>query len=142
MASTGAEAIRHSPNGDAMSKTKLCNTVELRQIAHARSGDKGGNVNIGLIALAPEFYPLLCRHVTADKVRTHFQSVCRGTVDRYELANIGALNFLLHDALDGGGTVSLRTDAQGKTYGAALLRLKIDLDPEESKIVSGSPVSA
>jgi hypothetical protein len=124
-----------------MSKANQRRTIELRAIAHARSGDKGGNVNIGLIALAPEFYSILCRHVTADRVKVHFQSVCRGNVDRFELANIGALNFLLHDALDGGGTVSLRTDAQGKTYGAALLRLKIDLDPEESKLVSGSPVS-
>lgn len=110
-------------------------SIELREVAHARSGDKGGNVNIGLVALEPDYYAFLVRHVTSDKVKKHFSSVCRGSVERYELANIGALNFVLNDALDGGGTVSLRTDAQGKTLGAALLRMRIDLDDAEAKLI-------
>lgn len=107
-------------------------TRTLREIAHARSGDKGDAANIGLIALKPEFYPLLVEQVTAERVKRHFGELCRGPVERYELPNLGALNFILHEALDGGGTVSLRTDAQGKTYGAALLRMEIDVPEPES----------
>jgi len=99
--------------------------VQLREIAHARSGDKGDNANIGLIALKPEYYPILVREVTAERVKQHFAGLCLGEVERYEIPNLNALNFLLHQALDGGGTLSLRTDSQGKTYGAALLRLVI-----------------
>jgi hypothetical protein len=102
--------------------------VELRSIAHARSGDKGNGCNIGLIALDPADYPLLEKKVTAARVKKHFAGICSGEVLRYELPNIGALNFLLKEALDGGGTVSLRTDAQGKTYAAALLRMEIERD--------------
>ena len=101
--------------------------VQLRQIAHARSGDKGDCANIGLIALKPEHYPLLVEQVTAERVKKHFRELCSGQVERYELPNLHALNFLLFQALDGGGTVSLRTDAQGKTLSAALLRMEIDL---------------
>ena len=101
--------------------------VQLRQIAHARSGDKGDCANIGLIALKPEHYPLLVEQVTAERVKKHFRELCSGKVERYELPNLHALNFLLFQALDGGGTVSLRTDAQGKTLSAALLRMEIDL---------------
>ena len=101
--------------------------VQLRQIAHARSGDKGDCANIGLIALKPEHYPLLVEQVTAERVKEHFRELCSGQVERYELPNLHALNFLLFQALDGGGTVSLRTDAQGKTLSAALLRMEIDL---------------
>jgi hypothetical protein len=101
--------------------------VQLRQIAHARSGDKGDCTNIGLIALQPEHYPALVAQVTAERVKEHFRELCRGRVERYELPNLHALNFLLFEALDGGGTVSLRTDAQGKTLSAALLRMEIDL---------------
>lgn len=101
--------------------------IQLREIAHARSGDKGDNANIGLIALTPEHYPVLVREVTAERVKQHFAGICLGTVERYELPNLHALNFVLHQALDGGGTLSLRTDSQGKTYGAALLRMEIDL---------------
>lgn len=101
--------------------------VQLREIAHARSGDKGGAANIGLIALKPEYYPTLMEHVTADCVKHHFRELCRGPVERYELPNLHALNFVLHEALDGGGTVSLRTDAQGKTLSAALLRMEVEV---------------
>ena len=101
--------------------------VQLRSIAHARSGDKGDCANIGLIALKPEYYPVLVAQVTAERVKDHFHELCRGKVERFELPNLHALNFLLFEALDGGGTVSLRTDAQGKTLSAALLRMEIDL---------------
>jgi len=99
--------------------------VQLREIAHARSGDKGDNANIGLIALKPEYYPILVREVTAERVKQHFAGICLGEVERYEIPNLHALNFVLHQALDGGGTLSLRTDSQGKTYGAALLRMVV-----------------
>jgi hypothetical protein len=101
--------------------------IQLRQIAHARSGDKGDCANIGLIALKPDYYPALATQVTAERVKEHFQELCQGRVERFELPNLHALNFLLYQALDGGGTVSLRTDAQGKTFSAALLRMEIDL---------------
>jgi hypothetical protein len=101
--------------------------VQLRQIAHARSGDKGDASNIGLIALKPEHYPALVAQVTAERVKHHFRELCQGDVARYELPNLHALNFLLQKTLDGGGTVSLRTDAQGKTLSAALLRMEIDI---------------
>jgi hypothetical protein len=104
--------------------------VQLLKIAHARSGDKGDTANVGLIALKPEFYPALVREVTAARVKEHFAEVCRGDVERYELPNLGALNFLLHHSLGGGGTLSLKTDAQGKTLGAALLRMEIEVDDE------------
>ena len=101
--------------------------VKLLRIAHARSGDKGDTANVGLIALRPEFYPLLAEQVTAERVKKHFEGICLGPVERYELPNLGALNFLLHESLDGGGTLSLKADAQGKTYSAALLRMEIDV---------------
>ena len=102
--------------------------IQLRRICHARSGDKGDTANIGLIALKEEWYPLIERVVTAEKVQTHFQGIALGPVERFEMPNIGALNFLLHEALGGGGTKSLKNDAQGKTLGAALLRMEIDID--------------
>lgn len=105
--------------------------IQLRQIAHARSGDKGDCANIGLIANNPESYALLVDQVTAQRVKEHFSEICDGPVERFEVPNLRALNFLLHQALDGGGTVSLRTDAQGKTYGAALLRMEIDIPERE-----------
>jgi hypothetical protein len=101
--------------------------VPLWRIAHARSGDKGDTVNIGLIALKPEYYPVLVEAVTAKRVQKHFRGICLGNVERFELPNLGALNFVLHQSLDGGGTLSLRTDAQGKTYSSALLRMEIDI---------------
>jgi len=101
--------------------------ILLRQIAHARSGDKGDSANVGLIALKPEYYPVLLREVTAERVKQHFAGICQGRVERFELPNLHALNFVLHRALDGGGLVSLRTDNQGKTYSSALLRMEIEL---------------
>ncbi len=100
--------------------------VQLRLLAHARSGDKGNTANVGLIALERVYYPLLVREVSAARVARHFRGMVSG-VDRFELPNIHALNFLLHDALDGGGTLSLKTDAQGKVYSTALLRMEIDV---------------
>ena len=100
---------------------------KLVELAHARSGDKGDLVNIGLIAKNPEDYPILVREVTADRVKQHFADVCKGAVERFELPNLGALNFLLHEALDGGGTVALKADPQGKTYSTALLRMEIEV---------------
>ena len=101
--------------------------MQLRQIAHARSGDKGDTANIGLIALKPEYYRVLVREVTAERVKEHFRGVCFGEVERFEIPNLHALNFLLHESLDGGGTLSLKADAQGKTYSSALLRMEIDV---------------
>ena len=101
--------------------------IQLSQIAHARSGDKGDVSNIGLIAYKEEDYPVLVREVTAERVKAHFKEFVKGKVERFELPNLQALNFVMHEALDGGGTISLRTDAQGKTLGAALLRMEIEV---------------
>src|SRR5712672_1500870 len=101
--------------------------IQLRRLAHARSGDKGDTANVGLIALRDELYPLLVREVTAARVKEHFRGICHGNVERFELANLAALNFLLHESLGGGGTLSLMTDAQGKTFSTALLRTYIDI---------------
>ena len=102
--------------------------IQLRHLAHARSGDKGDTVNVGLIAYEPDFYPLLVERVTEKAVKKHFGSLVLGKVQRFELPNLGALNFLLHNALDGGGTMSLMTDAQGKTFSTAMLRMEIEVD--------------
>jgi len=101
--------------------------VQLLQIAHARSGDKGDTGNVGLIARRPEYYPMLRKYVTVDAVRRHFDGICHGKVERFEIPNLNALNFLLHETLGGGGTVSLKNDAQGKTLSSALLRMEIDI---------------
>ena len=101
--------------------------IPLSRVAHARSGDKGDTSNIGIIAFDPRHYPILVREVTADRVKQFFGAMVKGNVERYELPNLGALNFLLHEALGGGGTLSLRIDAQGKTLGAALLRMEIEI---------------
>ena len=106
--------------------------VQLTKLAHARSGDKGDTANVGLIALRDDFYPVLVREVTSARVKEHFRGICKGQVERFELPNLGALNFLLHQSLGGGGTLSLMTDAQGKTFSTALLRLQIDIDDEEA----------
>jgi len=102
--------------------------AKLARIAHTRSGDKGDTANVGVIAYRQEDYPILLREVTASRVKEFFGELVEGEVTRYELPNLGALNFLLDQALGGGGTVSLRVDAQGKTLGAALLGLEIELE--------------
>jgi hypothetical protein len=101
--------------------------IKLVHLAHARSGDKGDTANVGIIAYKAEYYPILVEQVTAERVKAHFKGICFGDVERFEVPNLGALNFLLHESLDGGGTISLRTDAQGKTYSTALLRMEIDV---------------
>src|SRR3989454_8144768 len=107
--------------------------IQLTQLAHARSGDKGDTANVGLIALKDDYYPILVREVTAERVKQHFKGICRGTVERFELPNLYALNFLLHESLGGGGTLSLMTDAQGKTFSTALLRMEIEIADDEAR---------
>lgn len=102
--------------------------VQLIRYAHARSGDKGDTANVGVIARKPEYYPLLVRELTVERVTAHFQGICLGKVERFELPNLGALNFLLHGSLGGGGTRSLKNDAQGKVLSCVMLRMELDLD--------------
>ena len=114
--------------------------VRLVDIAHARSGDKGDTANVGVIAFRREWYPLLARELTERRVADHFRGIITGNVQRFELPNLGALNFLLHGALDGGGTLSLKTDAQGKVFSTALLRMTLDVPDEEARTL-GLPTS-
>jgi len=107
--------------------------IQLVRLAHARSGDKGDTANVGLIALRDEFYPILVREVTSERVKDHFKGICKGKVERFELPNLQALNFLLHESLGGGGTLSLMTDAQGKTFSTALLRMMVEISDDEAK---------
>ena len=107
--------------------------VQLVDIAHARSGDKGDTANVGVIALKPEWYPFLAEQLTLDRVKKHFEGVITGGVERYELPNLNALNFLLHGALDGGGTLSLKTDAQGKVFSTAMLRMVLDVPDDQAR---------
>jgi len=102
-------------------------TVKLARIAHARSGDKGDGSNVGVIAYDDRGYQLIREQLTADRVKAHFHKICRGAVDRYEAPNLKALNFILHDSLGGGGSESLKTDAQGKTHGMAALEMEIQV---------------
>lgn len=104
--------------------------IRLIDIAHARSGDKGDTANVGVIALREEFYPLLVKYLTLERVRRHFHGIVFGEVERFELPNLWALNFLLHEALGGGGTKSLKLDAQGKTLSSAMLRMELDIDED------------
>jgi hypothetical protein len=116
--------------------------VQLRYLAHARSGDKGNTANVGLIALEPDLYDLLAREVTAARVARHFKGMVSG-VERFELPNLRALNFLLHGALDGGGTISLKTDAQGKVYSTALLRMEIPVPRDVARrVAAAAPAGA
>ena len=107
--------------------------IRLLDLAHARSGDKGDTANVGVLALRPEWYPLLERELTATRVAKHFEGMIEGPVRRFELPNLSALNFLLHGALDGGGTLSLKTDAQGKVFSTALLRMVLEVPDDEAK---------
>src|SRR5881275_836783 len=118
----------------------MATRVRLLDIAHARSGDKGDTANVGIIALRPEWYDLLAEHVTVERVAEHFRGMIEGDVERYELPNLKALNYLLHGALDGGGTLSLKTDAQGKVYSTALLRMMIDVPEAEARGLELPPV--
>ena len=111
--------------------------LRLVHLAHARSGDKGDTANVGLIAYDPAHYGILREHVTAARVKAHFGGIVRGNVERFELPNLHALNFLLHGALDGGGTVSLMSDAQGKVMSTALLRMEIDVPDDVARAAQG-----
>jgi hypothetical protein len=113
--------------------------VRLLDIAHARSGDKGDTANVGLIALKPEWYAPISKYVTRERVAAHFTGVITGGVERFELPNLNALNFLLHGALDGGGTLSLKTDAQGKVFSTALLRLVVNIPDAEAAALNLPP---
>ena len=110
--------------------------VRLLDISHARSGDKGDTANVGVIALKPEWYPVLVQHLTLERVQRHFRDVITGPVERFELPNLKALNFLLHGALDGGGTLSLKTDAQGKVFSTAMLRMVLDIPDADAKALA------
>jgi hypothetical protein len=107
--------------------------VRLVDIAHARSGDKGDTANVGVIALRSDWYPLIAESLTRERVAQHFDGVITGDVERFELPNLHALNFLLHGALDGGGTLSLKTDAQGKVFSTAMLRMVLDVDDARAR---------
>ena len=126
----GRGAVKRSRGTPRSAVPPFRRSVQLRFLAHARSGDKGDTANVGLIALRPEVYPVLEREVTAARVAEHFTGMLTGGVERFELPNLHALNFLLHGALGGGGTLSLKTDAQGKVFSTALLRMEI-LMPED-----------
>ncbi len=102
--------------------------ITLLQIAHARSGDKGDTANVGVIARKKEYYPILAKYLTVERVKKHFEGIVLGRVERFDLPNLMAINFLLHEALGGGGTLSLKNDAQGKTLSTALLRMELDID--------------
>jgi hypothetical protein len=104
--------------------------VRLIDIAHARSGDKGDTGNVGVIARKPEFYPILLKYLTVERVARHFAGIALGKVERFELPNLCAINFLLHESLGGGGTRSLKNDAQGKTLGSAMLRMEFDIEEQ------------
>lgn len=102
--------------------------IRLIDIAHARSGDKGDAGNVGVIAREERYYPVLLEQLTVERVKRHFEGICFGPVERFELPNLGALNFILHNTLGGGGTVSLKNDAQGKTLSSAMLRMEIEIE--------------
>jgi hypothetical protein len=111
--------------------------IPLDRIAHARSGDKGEASNVGLIANSEEAYRLIVEQVTPERVKEHFREVCRGPVERFLVPNLRAVNFILHDSLGGGGTESLKTDAQGKTHGQGLLLLEVEVP--EGLLPAASP---
>ena len=120
-----SRTVRRGGRKSSSRSGKATKMVSLLHLAHARSGDKGDTANVGLIARRPEYYPLLAKTVTAARVARHFRGIIKGKVERYELPNLHALNFLLHGALGGGGTLSLKTDAQGKVFSTALLRMEV-----------------
>ena len=101
--------------------------IRLLDIAHGRSGDKGDAANVGIIAYDDRGYNIIKKELTAENAKKYFEGICLGKVERFELPNLRALNFLLHNTLGGGGTVSLKLDAQGKTLAAALLKMEIEI---------------
>lgn len=111
------------------------NKVKLLEIAHGRSGDKGNGSNVGIIARHPKIYPFLKETLTVERVKEHMKHICKGSIERYEMPNIGALNFMLNESLGGGGTVSLKLDAQGKTHASTLLRMEIDVPNELLELI-------
>ena len=111
--------------------------IQLVDLAHARSGDKGDTANVGVIAYDPAHWELLRAQVTAERVRAHFGDLVKGKIERFELPNLAALNFLLHHALDGGGTVSLMNDSQGKVLSTALLRMEVEVPEDVARAVRG-----
>lgn len=111
--------------------------VQLVHLAHARSGDKGDTANVGVIAYDPDHYDLLRAQLTSEAVKAHFGTMVKGDVERFELPNLGALNFLLHGALGGGGTMSLMNDAQGKVFSTGLLRMEVEVPDEVAEAVAG-----
>jgi hypothetical protein len=116
--------------------------ILLNDIAHGRSGDKGDTVNVGVIARRPEFWDLIRQQLSVERVRAHFGEMVKGDVERFELPNLHALNFLLHEALGGGGTVSLMTDAQGKTFSTAMLRMELELPDELAALLPAGASAA
>ncbi len=112
-------------------------TIQLVHLAHARSGDKGDTANVGVIAYDPAHYELLREQLTPHAVKAHFGEMVAGDVERYELANLSALNFLLHGALGGGGTLSLMNDAQGKVFSTAILRMELEVPDEVAEAAAG-----
>lgn len=110
----------------------------LSKLAYARSGDKGDGSNVGVVAYTPAAYELICEQLTTDRVKQHFAEICQGEVERFEAPNLLALNFILHDSLGGGGSESLKTDAQGKTHGLGMLFIELDV-PDDFPLPESSP---
>ena len=113
-------------------------TIPLYAMAHARSGDKGDGSNVGVLAYDARGYEILTHWLTPERVKAHFDGIVRGAVDRYEVPNLLGLNFILHDSLGGGGSASLKTDAQGKTHGMALLRMTVEVPDDYEPVRIGS----
>lgn len=101
--------------------------LPLSRLAFARSGDKGDGSNVGVVAYDDAAFAIIRRELTPERVKRHFAAICHGAVDRYEAPNLRALNFILHDSLGGGGSASLKTDAQGKTHGLGLLLMEVEV---------------
>ena len=115
--------------------------INLGQIAHTRSGDKGSSSNVGIIFYSVKVYEWAKTYITTDLVKEHFQSIVKGKVKRYEMDNLMALNFILGDSLGGGGSESLLNDSQGKTHGQALLIMQVDLPDHLNEFIR-SPVKS
>lgn len=110
--------------------------IVLFNIASARSGDKNDICNIGVLAKKPEYYPLIKKYLSADVVKSHFKGLIKGNVDRYEWEAIEGINFVCHEALDGGASRSLRMDTLGKNFSSHLLELELEIEEEDFKKIS------